>query len=128
MEKNQLEGQEREIHAEAMKRMDNFYRYNPPQENTRLMNILQEFEKDYLKLNRENQIIIQENERLKKEIETIKVLSAIKKKVPVDRIVQTDLTSEDLEQQKLKIEELKQELQKPRLNPRKLNPGFEDSS
>src|SRR3954453_11774450 len=53
-QRNQLTAQvheEREIHQDSMKAMDNFYQQNPPSEEQRLNNILKLFERDYLALN-----------------------------------------------------------------------------
>ncbi|CAH1760114.1 10993_t:CDS:2 [Entrophospora sp. SA101] len=58
--------EEREIHQDSLKAMDNFYQQNPPQEEQRLNNILKVFEKDYLKLNWENQ---QKDQKVKEEQE-----------------------------------------------------------
>jgi len=53
-------------HAEAM---DNFYRQNPPNENTSLYNILSEISSDYLRINQKNkqkeQEVRQLNDKLK---------------------------------------------------------------
>ncbi|KLL03066.1 MAG: hypothetical protein MRECE_30c014 [Mycoplasmataceae bacterium CE_OT135] len=67
--------QEREIHQDSLKAMDNFYQQNPPKEEQRLNNILKVFEKDYLKLNRENQIKEQKNQELERTIELIEKLA-----------------------------------------------------
>jgi hypothetical protein len=54
-----------------MKAMDNFYRQNPPREDLRLKNILQQFEEKYLKLNWENKQKEQKIKELEQNIETV---------------------------------------------------------
>lgn len=49
---------------EMQKRMDNFYRQNPPREDLALQNILQEISVDYLTTHRENKQLKKENEQL----------------------------------------------------------------
>ncbi|CAI2176246.1 12686_t:CDS:10 [Funneliformis geosporum] len=46
--------EEIKIHLDAMKRMDDFYRQNPPSEDTKLTNILQEISNEYLIISCEN--------------------------------------------------------------------------
>lgn len=57
----QMECEEAE---EMQKRMDNFYRQNPPREDLALQNILQEISVDYLTTHRENKQLKKENEQL----------------------------------------------------------------
>ncbi|CAH1755788.1 23661_t:CDS:2 [Entrophospora sp. SA101] len=85
---------EREIHTDAMKNMDNFYQHNPPQENIRLKNILREFEQNYLKINRQNQQQDQKIKDLEKSIElTEKIIEQEHQpKATQDQGTQTDLT------------------------------------
>jgi hypothetical protein len=68
-ELNELIVREREIHQDAMKAMDDFYRQNPPSEDNRLTNILQQVSDDYLSINFENKQKELENKDLKKVIE-----------------------------------------------------------
>jgi len=58
------------IHLDAMKRMDNFYRQNPPREDINLINILQEISDDYLFISRENRQKEKEIKELKEVIKT----------------------------------------------------------
>ncbi|CAH1765139.1 4440_t:CDS:2 [Entrophospora sp. SA101] len=113
--------QEREIHQDSMKAMDNFYQNNPPQENTRLKNILKVFEKDYLKLNRERQVYQQENKELKQSLEVVNKIAEQENqpKETKDQATQTDITNQDFEQlaqqqtiqtKDQQIKELKQKL------------------
>jgi len=67
--------EEREIHQDSLKAMDNFYQQNPPQEEQRLNNILKVFEKDYLKINWENQQKDQKVKELEKTVELIEKLA-----------------------------------------------------
>ncbi|CAJ0633693.1 454_t:CDS:1, partial [Entrophospora sp. SA101] len=92
--------QEREIHQDSMKAMDNFYQNNPPQENIRLKNILQAFEKNYLKLNRERQVYQQENKELKQSLEVVNKIAEQENqpKETKDQATQTDITNQDFEQ------------------------------
>nr|CAG8442572.1 7944_t:CDS:2 [Entrophospora candida] len=122
---NQLREQieeEREIHTDTMKNMDNFYQQNPPQENIRLKNILQEFEKKYLELNREKQAKEKEVKELKQSIEiTNKILEQEHQpKETKEQGTQTDLNNLELEQQKT-IRELEQKVKDKELAiPRQL--------
>ena len=66
--------QEVELEQEHAQQMDNFYRNNPPSENTQLENILKEITQDYLAINLENERLRKEKEKL---IETIKSLEKL---------------------------------------------------
>lgn len=67
--------EERTIHQDSLKAMDNFYQQNPPSEEQRLNNILKVFEPDYLKTNSENKQKEEKINQLKEEIKTIKQIA-----------------------------------------------------
>ena len=105
--------QEQEIHQDSMKAMDNFYQQNPPQENIRLKNILQEFEKKYLQFNREKQTTEKENKELKQNIEVISKIAEQENqpKETKEQGTQTELNLakiNELEQQQKENQELKE--------------------
>jgi len=106
--------EEREIHEDAMNAMDNFYRQNPPREDLRLKNILQQFEEKYLKLNRENK----QKERKIKELEgTIKTVEKLAEqecqpKETKEQETQTELTGKELEKQQKENRELREQISK----------------
>ena len=60
---------------EMQKRMDNFYRRNPPREDLALQNILQEISADYLTTNRENKQLKEEKNRLENCLKMVKELA-----------------------------------------------------
>ncbi|CAG8448157.1 808_t:CDS:1 [Racocetra fulgida] len=112
---NQLREQvkeEREIHQDSMKAMDNFYQQNPPHENIRLKNILQQFEEKYLKLNRENKQKEQKIKKLESTIETAEKIieNECQPKETKERGTQTELTGEKLAKQQKENQELKEQI------------------
>jgi len=72
--------EEREIHQDAMKAIDNFYQQNPPRENLTLQNILKEFSNDYLNSNLENKQLRKENQELKERLKLLEKLAQIELK------------------------------------------------
>lgn len=100
-ELNELIVREREIHQDAMKAMDDFYRQNPPSEDTRLTNILQQVSEDYLSINLENKQKEQENRDLKKVIEGLKEI-----------VIQTEdeFLFEKVENKRTQLEQLKTDI------------------
>jgi len=99
--------EEREIHDDAMKAMDNFYWRNPPRENIILANILRQFEQNYLKISRENQNQKKEIKELKG---TIEAMNKLAEPETQDQATQTDLSSQDYEQQQQEIQDLRKEI------------------
>lgn len=106
--------EEREIHEDAMKAMDNFYQKNPPREDIRLKNVLQQFEEKYLKLNRENKQKEQKIKELEGTIETVEVIveQEFQPKETKEQETQTELTGEELEKQQKEIKELREQINK----------------
>jgi len=84
-----------------MKAMDNFYRQNPPNEDTRLTNILQQVSNDYLATNYKNKQVEQQNRTLSKIIEGFeKIVIQTKDEFLLDKI---DNKSNQLEQLKTNL-------------------------
>jgi len=73
-----LERWKKEIELEQLhsEQLDNFYRHNPPSENTSFANILQEITKNYLALNLEKEQLKQENKQLKENIQVLENLAS----------------------------------------------------
>jgi len=85
--------------------MDNFYRQNLPREDLVLQNILQQFEKKYLQLNRENK---QKEQKIKELEGTIKTVEKIveqeyQPKETKEQETQTELTGEELQYAQIQI-------------------------
>jgi hypothetical protein len=100
-ELSELTEREREIHQDAMKAMDNFYRQNPPSKDTRLTNILQEISNDYLTINYKNKQVEQQNRTLNKVIEGLeKIVIQTKDEFLLEKI---DNKSNKLEQLKTNL-------------------------
>jgi len=97
-----------------MKAMDNFYQQNPPREDIRLKNILQQFEEKYLKLNKENKLQDQVIKELEQNIETVEkmVEQEYQSKETTEQATQTELTKEVLEKQQKENKELREQISK----------------
>ena len=85
--------------------MDNFYRQNLLREDLVLQNILQQFEKKYLQLNRENKQKEQKIKELKRTIKTIEkiVEQEYQPKETKEQETQTELTGEELQYAQIQI-------------------------
>jgi hypothetical protein len=92
-----------------MKKQDEWYRNLPPSE-VNLKNILDNFAKEYLVLNKEKENLLSENQQLKKNIKISNKILEVEQKETADKETQTELTGESLEQQKIKIEELQKQI------------------
>ena len=98
--------QEREIHTAVMKKQDEWYRNLPPSE-VNLKNILDNFAKEYLTLNKEKQSLTQENQQLKQNIEISNKLLEKEQSEKVDKATQTELTEETIQELREQINRLK---------------------